>query len=133
MKIFAIPLALATLLALGACSTTDRPATRHLTATHSSPGKITSVRTFETNDTLYVTGTVLRSHGHSIPPGTHIDITLLDQAGRVLATEQDRIVPVHPRQERRRAGRYSFATGFPLAIGRDATHIRITYHPRTHR
>lgn len=134
MKIFAIPLALAAILALGACSTTTgvgqtSPGQHAITA---SSGNITSVRAFETSNTLYVAGTVQRPSGHSLPPGAHIDIDLLDRTGRVIATGQDRIVPVHPRQERRRAGRYSFVVGFPLAIGRDAGRIRITYHPQTH-
>lgn len=137
MKILTIPLALATSVALGACSTTKntvgtRPTEHAITADNTSPGKIASTRAFETTDTLYVAGTVQRSSGHAIPPGAHIDIALLDRAGRVIATEQDRIVPVHPRQERRRAGRYSFAIGFPLTTGRNAERIRITYHPQTH-
>jgi hypothetical protein len=137
MKILTTSLALAISVALGACSATTgtvgtRPAQHAITATNASSGKITSVRAFETGNTLYVAGTAHRSSGHSILPGAHIDIALLDRAGRVIATQQDHIVPVHPRQERRQAGRYSFAIGFPLATGRNAERIRITYHPQTH-
>jgi hypothetical protein len=132
MKILSLPLALSAILALGACSATNGGARTRPADRSASPGKIASVRTFKTTDTLYVAGTLRRPAGHSIPQGAHIDIVLIDRAGRVIAAKQDRIAPVHPRQERRRGGQYSFSIGFPLATGRDAERIRVSYHPETH-
>lgn len=137
MKILSIIFTLALPFTLGACSATSgsartRPAAHGITTTNSSPGKIASVRAFETDQSLHVAGTLRRSSGHTLPPGAHLDIALLDHTGRVIATERDRIAPVHPRLERRRGGKYSFAAAFPLATSRDAVRIRVSYHPCAH-
>lgn len=129
--------ALSGLLALSACSAIEagssrQPARAHITTLNAAPGKIATVRAFESRHKLYVTGTAGRSSGHAIPAGTHIDIELLGPDGRAIASQRKRLFPAHPRHEQRRGGRYSFTAGFPLEAARQAASIRVSYHPASH-
>jgi hypothetical protein len=82
-------------------------------------------------DLLCVKGTVRRPWGHALPHGAHVDVELVDGSGRVIASSQDRLVAAHPRIERRRAGRYSFAACFPRPR-QNGWSVRVSYHAHAH-
>ena len=130
-RVLAAGLAVGSLLFVSACSTTtgaSAPSGR--TIRQASPSGLTT-RTIEHANSLCVTGTIRRQFGHALPAGAHVDIEVLDRSGRVIATRQDAIDPVHPRIERRRAGQYSYAVCFPRPAEEGWT-VRVSYHTDAH-
>jgi uncharacterized lipoprotein YbaY len=120
-------------LALIAAGCAARPETGpvvSLPVTKSGP--VASARAFESQDSVYVAGTVNRPFGHHLPHSAHVDVELLDASGRVIASRQDAIRAVHPRHENRRGGQYSFAIGFPKGETGGAQTIRVSYHAHSH-
>lgn len=99
---------------------------------HAAHGEIASTRAFETDEKLYVAGSVRKFHGHHIPPDAHVDVALIGRDGRVIAEAHDEIDPRHPQHEQARGGRYAYVASFPLAQARQAAHIRVTYHLERH-
>lgn len=99
----------------------------------SNGGKIASSRAFESSDRLYVAGSLRRSLGSHIPTTAHIDVELISASGRVIAEKQDNVTSVnHPRTATGRSRRHSYVASFPLETAREATSIRVTYHPALH-
>lgn len=90
-------------------------------------GKIASTRAFETQDRLYVSGSMKKGFGSHIPPAAHVDVWLVDRSGRVVAQKQDDIDPGHPKSSSARTGRYSYVVSFPLSEARQASKIVVQY------
>lgn len=95
-------------------------------------GQIASTRAFETQDRLYVAGSMKKGLGSHIPPAAHVDVRLVDHAGRVLAEKQDNIDPSHPRLSNARSGRYSYVASFPISEARQASRVVVQYHLKGH-
>lgn len=121
-------------LALLGASCAGTSATSHAGNTRALPvsaaGNIASARAFESNGSVYVTGTIRRPH--HLPHSAHVDVELLDASGRVIATRQDAIDAAHPRIERRRGGKYPFALGFADDVAGSVRSIRVVYHAHAH-
>jgi len=93
----------------------------------STGGEIASTRAFETEDRLFVSGSMKKAMGRQIPPAAHVDVRLVDRSGRVVAQKQDDIDPGHPRLSSGRTGRYSYVVSFPLSEARQASKIVVQY------
>ena len=62
----------------------------------------------------------------------HVDVQLLDSSGNIIAEKADDITPRHPRTSHGRGKHHSYVVSFPLATAKDASTIRVTYHPVAH-
>lgn len=100
--------------------------------TGSTGGAISAVRVYETSDRLYVSGGIRKSFGRHIPSAAHVDVQLIDRAGRVIAERQDDIEPVHPKISGGMTGRSSYVAGFPADEARRAAKIVVRYHMDGH-
>jgi hypothetical protein len=98
-----------------------------------SSGQIVSARAFETSDRLYVAGQMQKLFGYTVPPAAHVDIQLINGDRGIIAEKQDSIREVSPREQNARNRLYSYVASFPLEIARQATSIRVTYSPFSHK
>lgn len=98
----------------------------------SSGGEVSSARAYESSDRLYVSGHIQKSFGRHIPYAAHVDVQLLDNAGRVVAEKQDDIDPPHPKSGSGRSGQISYVASFPLSEARQAAKIFVRYHSSSH-
>ncbi|MCK9588622.1 MAG: hypothetical protein WC076_03075 [Terrimicrobiaceae bacterium] len=94
----------------------------------STGGKVSGTHAYESSDRLYVSGSIQKSFGRHIPYAAHVDVQLIDTAGRIIAEKQDAIDPSHPRTASSRSGRISYVTSFPTGEARKATKIIVRYH-----
>ncbi len=99
---------------------------------NSAGGEISNTRAFETATYLYVAGTMNKQRGYHLGVAAHVDVQLLDKKGYVIAAKADDIDPKHPVLFQRRGGRHSYVVGFSLALARQASAIRVIYHPIAH-
>ena len=123
--------ALAGIAMLTACA-----ATSHMASQTNSPlpikalgGQLSGTRSFETQNRLYVSGTVKKTLGSDVPHTAHVDVRLLDSSGIIVAETRGRIISGATRKRR---GIYSFATSFPLSQARQASKVVVAYHPKRH-
>jgi len=98
----------------------------------STGGRIASTRAFEADGRLYVSGSMRKGMGISIPAPAHIDVRLVDASGKVISEKQDDIDPGHPQSSRGRSNRYSYTTSFPISEARKASKIVVEYD-RSHK
>lgn len=136
-QIMNLTLVAAGVAAITACSSTSslfRQADSSLPieTINATGGQIVTTRAFETQDRLYVSGSMKKGMGIHIPPAAHVDIRLVDSSGRVLAEKQDDIDPGHPRLSSGRSGRYSYVASFPLSEARQASRVVVQYHMKGH-
>lgn len=99
----------------------------------SSGGEVSGTHAYESSDRLYVSGSIQKSFGRHIPYAAHVDVQLIDTAGRIISEKQDDIDPPHPRTVGSRSGRISYVASFPSSEARKATKIVVRYHLDGHR
>ncbi len=129
-RIAAASVALATLTACTSTGSGFRTAGSPLPVEtgHSAGGAILGARAHESSDRLYVSGAVEKSFGRHVPYGAHVDVQLVDRAGRVVAEKQDGIEPASPRPAGSRSGRHRYAVSFPLGEARQSAKVVVRYH-----
>lgn len=85
-------------------------------------------RAFESSDRLYVSGHIQKSFGRHIPYAAHVDVQLIDNAGRVIGEKQDDIDPQHPKSGGSSSGQIGYVASFPVSEARKAAKIVVRYH-----
>jgi len=95
-------------------------------------GEILDSRAHESAERLYVSGAVEKAFGRHIPYGAHVDVQLVDKAGRVVAEKQDDIDSSSPRSAGSRSGRHRFAVSFPIEEARQSAKVVVRYHLDDH-
>ena len=137
IRLSQLALAGTVVITLGACASfgslfrqSDSPLP--IDAQSSLGGQIVSTRAFETQERLYVSGSMKKGFGSHIPPAADVDVRLIDASGRVIAEKQDDIDPGHPRLSSGRSGRYSYVVSFPISEARQASKIEVQYD-RSHK
>ncbi|MFA7343086.1 MAG: hypothetical protein WC003_02165 [Terrimicrobiaceae bacterium] len=94
----------------------------------STGGEVSGTHAYESSDRLYVSGSIRKSFGRHIPYAAHVDVQLIDDAGRVIAEKQDDIDPPHPRTAGGQSGRISYVASFSTSEAWKATKIVVRYH-----
>jgi len=133
---FSIPLLPTTILGviammtLTSCATSDSLFKRAdsplpIEARSTGGGEVTSYRASETSDRLSVSGSARQ---HALTSVGHVDIQLIDSAGKVISEKTDAIVAPQSAPGGGKRFTDSFSASFPLSDARKAAKVRITYH-----
>lgn len=96
---------------------------------HASPHVIASQARTHSNQ-LYVSG---RTSASLFQRQAHVDVQLLDRAGRVFLEKSQAIHSVSPRPGGGRRTTDTFVVTFPMSEARKAAAVRIAYHGGSHR
>ena len=94
----------------------------------STGGAVSGTHAYESASRLYVSGNIRKSFGGHIPYAAHVDVQLLDDAGRVIAEKHDDIDPVPPHPSSGISGRISYVVSFPASEASKAGKIVVRYH-----
>ena len=125
---------LATIVGLAACSTFKTEVSPlPIEIINSTGGKVVIPHAYQAFGRLYVSGSIEKSFGRHIPYTAHVDVRLIDAAGRVISEKVDSIEPASPRSASSLSGRYSYVAIFPLNQVEQTKKIVIRYDMLRHR
>ena len=101
-----------------------------------APGapRLSSVRAFEADERLYVSGSVESGFMRRTPADAHVDISLVGHDGHVIARKRVQMSGRHhdASRNRGRAWRMTFVASFDIEVARRASAIRVSPHAERH-